>query len=123
MVPLRHIPPLFVAFALTFGGLYPFFDAPGAIREFGLPNHVATSSPAQSVMKLSSARGSAIGLALFAFYLRKQYAAFDTVLASLFYVGLVDGYVCWQEGVPGKALFRFCSGLIIGGWGFLGLTT
>ncbi|KAF8151991.1 hypothetical protein K438DRAFT_381819 [Mycena galopus ATCC 62051] len=123
MIPLRHIPPLFVATALTFGGLLPFFNSAYAIREFGLPDHVAISSPAQSVMILSSGRGTAIGLALFAFYFQRKYAAFDTVLATCFYVGLVDGYVCWLEGVPGKALFRFGSGVLIAGWGFLGLTS
>ncbi|KAJ6519175.1 hypothetical protein C8R45DRAFT_14168 [Mycena sanguinolenta] len=123
MIPLRHIPPLFVATALTFGGLWPVFDGPGAIRDFGLPERVAVSSPAQSVMILSSGRGTAIGLALFAFYFQRKYAAFDTVMASLLYVGLVDGYVCWLEGVPGKALFRFSSGVLIAGWGVLGFTS
>jgi len=123
MIPLRHIPPLFVSAALTFGGLFPFFDGPGAIREFGLPESVATSRAATSVMILSSGRGTAIGLALFAFYFQRKYAAFDTVMTSLFYVGLVDGYVCWLEGVSGRGLFRFASGVLIGGWGLLGLTS
>ncbi|KAJ7356623.1 hypothetical protein DFH08DRAFT_849556 [Mycena albidolilacea] len=123
MIPFGHIPPLFVAAALTFGGLFPFFDSPGAILEFGLPDHVAASSPAQSVMILSSGRGTAIGLALLMFYYRRNYSAFDTVMATLFYVGVVDGYVCWLEGVSGKALFRFGSGVLISGWGFLGLTS
>ncbi|KAJ6501468.1 hypothetical protein C8R47DRAFT_1175100 [Mycena vitilis] len=123
MIPFRHIPPLLISSALTFGGLMPFFDSPGAIREFGLPEHVAMSSPAHSVMILSSGRITAIGLTLFAFYFKRQYGAMDTVLASLLYVGLVDGYVCWMEGVKGRALFRACSGLLIGGWGLLGLTS
>jgi hypothetical protein len=42
----RHVPPLFVATALTFGGLMPFFDAEAAILEFGLPKQIAISKPA-----------------------------------------------------------------------------
>ena len=123
MIPLRHIPPLLVTAALTFGGLMPFFNAQAAIEEFGLPEHVAISKPAQSVMMLSSARGSAIGIALFTFYFQRKYAAFDTVLAALLYVGFADGYICWIEGVPNKAIFRAASGAVIGGWGLLGLTS
>ncbi len=56
------------------------------------------------------------------FYLQGKFAAVDTVLSLLLYVGAVDAYVCWLEGMPGKAVFRGVSGLVIGGWGFLGLT-
>ncbi|KAI9644960.1 hypothetical protein NHQ30_006995 [Ciborinia camelliae] len=119
---LRHIPPLFVATALTFGGLIPFFNAEYAILEFGLPKRIAVSKPAQSIMILSSARISAIGIALFTFYFQGKYTAVDTVLATLGYVGLVDGYVCWCEGVPNKAVFRFLSGVLISAWGWLGMT-
>jgi len=44
---LYHIPTLFVATATTFGGLIPFFNAEDAIREFGLPERIAISKPAQ----------------------------------------------------------------------------
>jgi hypothetical protein len=39
---LRHVPPLLVATALTFGGLMPFFNAEDAILEFGLPKRIAS---------------------------------------------------------------------------------
>ncbi|KAJ5678711.1 hypothetical protein N7462_006955 [Penicillium macrosclerotiorum] len=120
---LRHIPPLFVATTTTFGGLLPFFDAEYAIRAFGLPRHVASSRSAQSVMLTSAARISAIGYALFLFYFQGKLREFDTLLSVLGYVGLVDGYVCWREGVPKKGVFRAVSGLVIAARGFLGLTT
>lgn len=119
---LRHIPPLLVATALTFGGLIPFFNAEYAILEFGLPKRIAISKPAQSIMIVSSARITAIGLALFTFYFQEKFAAVDTMLAILGYVGLVDGYVCWLENVPEKAVFRTVSGALIAAWGWFGIT-
>ncbi len=119
---LLHIPPLFVATAMTFGGLIPFFSAEFAILEFGLPSHVAISKPAQSIMIVSSARITAIGMAVFTFYFRGQFEAVDTILLILGYVGLVDGYVCWLEDVSRKAIFRVLSGVAIASWGWFGLT-
>lgn len=101
----------------------PFFNAEYAIREFGLPQRIAMSKQAQSIMVTSSARITAIGLALFTFYFQGKLAEFDTILAILGYVGLVDGYVCWREGVPNKAIFRTVSGLLIAAWGWFGMTT
>lgn len=100
----------------------PFFNAEYAIREFGLPQRIAVSKPAQSIMILSPARITTIGLALFTFYFQEKLEVVDTVLVLLGYVGLVDGYVCWLEGVPGKAVFRLASGLAIAAWGWFGMT-
>jgi Domain of unknown function (DUF4267) len=119
---LWHIPPLLVATLITFGGTMPFFNAEYAILEFGLPKRIAISKPAQSIMMLSSARITAIGLALFTFYFQEKFASMDTMLSILGYVGLVDGYVCWLEGVPSKAIFRFTSGAFIAAWGWFGMT-
>jgi Domain of unknown function (DUF4267) len=119
---LRHVPPLLVATVLTFGGLMPFFNAEYAILEFGLPKRLAISKPAQSIMMVSSARVTAIGLALFTLYFQENFAALDTILAVLGYVGLVDGYVYWLEDVPTKAVFRTISGVLIAAWGRFGMT-
>ena len=119
---LLHVPPLLVATALTVGGMMPFWNPDGAIREFGLPERIAVSPPAHACFIISGARISALGMALWVFYLQDKLAAVDTVLALLFYVGAVDGYVCWREGESGKAVFRFLSGVVIGGWGALSLT-
>lgn len=121
---LFHVLPLFVAAATTFGGLMPFFNAEYAILEFGLPHRIASSKPAQSVMILSSARITAIGMCLFAFYVQGKLVEFDTVLTILgAYVGVVDGYVCLRENVPNKAVFRTASGLAIAAWGWFNLTS
>jgi hypothetical protein len=71
---LWHIPPLLVATVTTFGGLIPFFnaDAEYTILEFGLPQSIAVSKPAQSIVIVSPARITAIGLALFTFTSRES---------------------------------------------------
>ncbi|KAK2736780.1 hypothetical protein FQN57_000552 [Myotisia sp. PD_48] len=119
---MRHLPPLLVATATTFGGLMPYFNAESAILEFGLPQRIAISKPAQAIMITSSARITTIGLVLFTFYFQNKLAEVDTVLSLLGYIGLADGYVCWREGVPKKAAFRAVSGLLIAAWGWFGLS-
>ncbi|KAJ7044575.1 hypothetical protein C8F04DRAFT_1068786 [Mycena alexandri] len=109
MLPFRarHILPLLVASALTYrGGMIPFWNPDGAIREFGLPEHIAVSQPAPASFITSDGKVNAV----------------DPIMALLGYVGAADAYVCWQEGVPNKAIFRGLSGLVIGGWGALSLT-
>ncbi|PVI00098.1 hypothetical protein DM02DRAFT_593351 [Periconia macrospinosa] len=120
---LAHIPTLFVATATTFGGLMPFFNAQSAIEEFGLPKRIAISKEAQSVMILSSARITALGACMFAFYFSGKFSEVDTVMVIMgAYVGSVDAYVCWKEEVTGKAIFRGLSGAVIAAWGWFGLT-
>ena len=66
---------------------------------------------------------TAFGMAIWIFYLQRKLKAVDTVLSLMLYVAAVDGWVCWKEGVPGQGVFRFCAGLVVGGWGLLGLTS
>ena len=73
-------------------------------------------------MIVSSARITAIGIALFTFYFQGKLEAVDTILLILGCVGLVDGYVCWLQGVTGKAIFRTLSGTLIAAWGWYGMT-
>jgi hypothetical protein len=56
-----HIPALFVASALTFGGMWPYFDATSAIRDFGLPSRIADSKEARGVFLISASRTTVIG--------------------------------------------------------------
>ena len=117
-----HTLPLFIGTALGVGGLMPFWNPAGAIREFGLPERFAISQPVQQSFVISGARVSVLGAATWIFYLQGNLAAVDTIMSLMLWVGAVDGYVCWREGVPSKALMRAASGLIIGGWGMLGLS-
>jgi hypothetical protein len=120
---LSHIPSLFVATALAFGGMVPLFAPEAAIREMGLPLRLAKSVEAQSIMTLGMGRTSVIGFALWTFYLKSKFEEVDTLLAILgAYLGAIDAWVCWKEGVVGKAWFRGLSGVVIAGWGWAGMT-
>lgn len=120
---LAHLFPLFVGGAHTLGGIVPFFAKDAGIRSFGLPERFAESTIAQACFVLDGARLSVLGTAQLIMYLRGDYAAVDIIMALLVYVGLVDGYVCWREGEMGSAVFRATSGIVIGTWGALGLTS
>lgn len=80
------------------------------------------SEPAHVGFIVYGARISVIGMAIWVFYLQGKQAAVDTMLALLCYVGVVDGYVCWREGVAGRAVERVLVGGVVAGWGVLGLT-
>jgi hypothetical protein len=111
----RHIVPLFVASATTFGGLWPFWAPRDAMLEFGLPARIADSP--------TSARTTALGLLMLIFYQQRKLAEVDVVMSVMgAYLGVVDGYVCWKEGMPNKAVFRCVSSMVIAGCGMVGLT-
>jgi len=120
---LTHIPSLFVATALTFGGMVPIFNGEAAIREMGFPPRLHKSKEAQSIMTLGMGRTTTIGIALWTFYMKGKFEEVDTLLFILgAYLGAIDAYICFKEGVPGKAWFRGLSGLVITGWGWFGMT-
>lgn len=45
------------------------------------------------------------------------------LLTSGLCCGIVDGYVCYKEGEPGKALFRVLSSWAVGLYGGMGITS
>lgn len=119
----NHIPALFVATALTFGGMWPIFNPKSAIREMGFPQRLYDSREAQSIMTLGMGRTTVIGMTLYTFYFQEKFVEVDTLLCILgAYLGGIDAFVCLKEEVPGKALFRGSSGAIISAIGWYGLT-
>lgn len=100
----------------------PFFNGPSAVRAFGLPEHIATAHPAHVAFMVYGARASIIGTVMWVFYLRGQYRSVDTLMALLFYGCATDAYVSWSEGAGGHAWFRGLLGVVVGGWGALGVT-
>jgi len=122
-VPLRHIPIITFASLLTLGGLWATIKPRGGARAMGLPTRITDSPAGQSVMLLTSARGTAIGASLLVLYAQKQYAAVDVLLIAFGYVGLVDTWVCWREanaaeGMSGRAVIRavICAAGAYMGW-------
>ena len=123
MVPLRHVPSLFLATAFTFGGMLPLFNARRAILEFGLPERIANNASAQSIMNVYSARMTVIGLAIYTLHYQQLYAAVDTIMLCLGYIAFVDGYICWKEGVPKTAAFRSISAVVVAAMGYFNVTS
>lgn len=100
----------------------PLWNPAGAIRAFGLSERFATSAEAQACFTVYGSRMTMIGVAMWIFYLRGDFEAVNTILALVGgYCSAVDAYICWREGIPGKAVFRGTAGLLVGGWGMLGL--
>ncbi|KAI0016042.1 hypothetical protein F4780DRAFT_714981 [Xylariomycetidae sp. FL0641] len=120
----RHLPLLFAATTTTFGGMWSLWDAPAAMRAFGLPERVAAAAAAAApVMNINNARTTALGLCMWTFYLTRQRRAADTVLMIFgAYAGLVDTWVVWKQGRPRKALFRLVGSFLLSAAGWAGWT-
>ncbi|KAI0161878.1 hypothetical protein GGR52DRAFT_143785 [Hypoxylon sp. FL1284] len=119
----RHIPTLFTATVMTFGGMWSYLDPRAAMLEFGLPERIASTPAAAAVMHINNARTTVVGMCLYTLYFRRQLSACDTILAILCaYAGLVDSYVVWREGNPRKAAFRLVSSGLLSAAGFAGWT-
>lgn len=118
----RHIPALVVCLGVGAGGIMPMFDAAWALSTFGFPKRVASSQPAQAVSIINGARNVAVGIALGTLYFGGMLDAVDVILGCWGLTGLVDGWVLWQEGVRGKAVFRSVFGTMVGTYGWLGMT-
>jgi hypothetical protein len=121
---LRHIPPLLLATTITIGGTMPFIQGPeAALLMFGFPQHIAVSKAAWPVIKVGSARVSAMGIAIWGMYLGGHLEAIDILLASIAWLAVIDGLVCSKDGAPGSTMFRASSAIVVALWGLLGMTT
>lgn len=108
---------------MTFGGMWPMFNARASIREFGFPARIADAPAAAPVAVVGNARTTCIGLLVFLFYSRNQLDLVDQVMAVVgAYAGLVDSYAVWKEGEHRHAIFRLVSSWLIAAWGFSGMT-
>ncbi|KAJ2983352.1 hypothetical protein NQ176_g754 [Zarea fungicola] len=118
-----HIPILLAATVTFLGGIWALFAPAAAMRELGLPESVAGAPSAHPVMMISGARATMLGTTMFFLYSRGMLAECDTLLALIsFYLGCVDSYVCWSQGMPGKAMVRLVSSWVLGACGLFGLT-
>ncbi|KXX74431.1 hypothetical protein MMYC01_208888 [Madurella mycetomatis] len=121
---LAHIPAFIVASTTTFGGIWPMFNAPAAMLEFGFPPTIAQAPAAAPVMVNGQARTTILGLLTFIFYYQGKYSEVDTILAVFgVYAGAVDAYLVWKLGNPGKGVFRLVASWAIAACGFARLTS
>jgi hypothetical protein len=120
----RHIPPLLLATQVTLGGMMPFTHGPEAsLLKFGFPKEIAFAKAAWPVIKIGSARVTAIGLAIWGMYLGGHYEAIDILIASTGWIAIIDGIVCHKKGAAGSTAFRVGLTTAIALWGLLGMTT
>ncbi len=120
---LLHVPGLLVASLITYGGTKPILYPAAAVIEFGLPQSIADQPAAYPGFMSYGACVSIIGMSMWIFYLRGNLAAVDTMLSSILYLGAVEAYVFYLHGIPEGVIFRATAGVLIGGWGLLGMTT
>ncbi|WJG35508.1 centromere kinetochore component CENP-T-domain-containing protein [Fusarium oxysporum Fo47] len=102
-----HIPAMFMGTAFTLGGLLPLRAPDRAMREYGLPEGIVRSEPAQLAFGIYGTRVAAYGVALWTFYLRGEYHVVDTLMSLLFLWGAADCWICIKAGVPRTAVWRF----------------
>ncbi|RYP18974.1 hypothetical protein DL765_003652 [Monosporascus sp. GIB2] len=93
---LRHIPALFTATVMTFGGMWSYFDARGAMLEFGLPDRIANTPAAAAVMHINNARTTVLGMCMYTLYFRRELVACFRLVSS----GLLSavGFAGWTAG-------------------------
>lgn len=108
---------------MTFGGMWPMFNARSSMLEFGFPARIADAPAAAPVAVIGHARTTCIGLLVYLFYSRNQLDLVDQVMAVVgAYAGLVDSYVVWRQGEHRHAIFRLVSSWLIAAWGLAGMT-
>lgn len=120
----RHLPPLLLATILSIGGTMSFtHGSEAALLKFGFPQQIAGSKAAWPVIKIEGSRVTTIGVALWGMYLGGHLEAMDILFAAMGWMAFVDGVVCSQDALPGKATFRASSTGIVALWGLLGMTS
>jgi hypothetical protein len=89
----------------------------------GFPARIHGSPAAQTIMTIGMGRTTVTEMALWIFHLQGKLEEVDTLLFILGgYLGAIDAWVCSKEGLAGKAWFRGLSGVVIAGWGWMGMT-
>jgi hypothetical protein len=115
-----HILPLLIGTTISIAGFPAYFNLPGAIRYFGLPERIASSPAAHSPWILYTSRIQAVGMMLLVFYAQGNYQAVDTVMCFMPAFAAMDVWVVVREGVPQRAWMRATVGLVCGVYGALG---
>ncbi|KAM7194153.1 hypothetical protein V8F20_008073 [Naviculisporaceae sp. PSN 640] len=120
----RHIPALIQATTTTIGGIWPIFNARGAMLEFGFPPRIADDPLTWPVMIQGQSRTTILGLLTFIFYFTGRLREVDIILAIMgFYAGMLDSWVVWKTtGGLRWTVFRLVASWVLGAWGLMGMT-
>lgn len=97
---LRHIPALYFAFAHISPLITsPLFGTAWTMALYGLPQRIVDVPESWPAWEAGQGRTILLGLLMHSFYWRRQYAACDTILIGVAFLGLNDFWLLWkQEG-------------------------
>jgi len=87
---------------------------PGRSANLAYLNTSSRRTQPSKRLRLAGHATPRLGVAMWMLYVQGKFAAVDTILSTMAYIGLVDGNVCWQEGVLGNAIFPASAGVVIG---------
>lgn len=121
----RHLPALFTAAAQCWGTIWPLVSGStrGVLLHYGLPDRVAEVPEAWTVWHVGNARTACLGILMFTFYGQRRYDVLDTFLVAIgVYLGLVDFYILWGEGLPSTGAFRLLGSSVFAVLGLVGFT-
>lgn len=121
----RHLPALFTAAAQCWGTIWPL--ASGSTRSvllhYGLPERIADVPETWTVWHVGNARTASLGILMFIFYAQRRFDVLDTFLIiSGGYLGLVDCYILWTEGLPSAGVLRLLGSSVFAVLGAVGFT-
>ncbi|KAK4178153.1 hypothetical protein QBC36DRAFT_210123, partial [Triangularia setosa] len=121
---LTHLPALILITTTTLGGIWPIFDAPAAMLEFGFGPKIANCPETTPVMINGQSRTTILGTLALIFYLGGKYEEVDTLMAVYgTWAGVVDSVLVWKWTGNGKwAGFRLGASMVFGVWGLMGWT-
>lgn len=119
----RHLPALFTAAAQCWGTIWPLVSGStrSVLMHYGLPERVADVPETWTVWHVGNARTACLGILMFTFYAQRRYEVVDTFLIATGYLGIVDCYILWSEGLLSTGVFRLLSSsgfAVLGAVGF-----
>lgn len=90
---------------------------------YGLDERVADIPETWVVWHVGNARTACLGILMFIFYFQRRYDVLDTFLVvSASYLGVVDCYLLWTQGLGSMGVFRLLSSSVFAALGAAGFT-
>lgn len=85
---------------------------------YGLDERVADIPETWVVWHVGNARTACLGILMFIFYFQRRYDVLDTFLmVSAGYLGVVDCYLLWTQGLGSMGVFRLLSSSVFAALG------